>query len=171
MENEPTKVTFEESQDRLKLTIPVRRNKLFLALYSLSLITWLVMLAIVIGYLLRGSSSGFVQVILLLIWIGFWLFLGRFLWKRWQFEVASREILFIEPTQLIIRRPVSILGLTTAYDLNHINPFYYSDKHNCLAFDYAYVHVYFGRSLTEDEGKRLIRELNGRLFPNHDPDN
>ena len=126
------------------------------------------MLAAVLIYLLRGLSSTFVLTVILLLWLLVWLWFGRFLWTRWQFHAANREVLFIESEQLIIRRPVSILGLTWVYDISHIEGLYYSEQHRCPAFDYAYQHVYFGRSLAEDQAKSLIEELNRRRFPTDD---
>jgi hypothetical protein len=102
---------------------------------------------------------------LLLIWLVVWLLLGKFVWTRWQYQAANREVVFIDDEQIIIRRPVSILGITTAYDINYVSPFYYSDKHNCPAFDYAYMHVYFGRTISALEAQQLIDQLNFRLFP------
>ena len=75
------------------------------------------------------------------------------------------ENVFIDEEQLVIRRPVSILGLTWAYDLNHVSRLYYSKQHKCPAFDYAYLHVYFGRSLNEEQAQFVIGELNDRYFP------
>jgi hypothetical protein len=128
------------------------------------------MLAVVVVYLLRGMSSGFVLTVLLLIWMGIWFWFGRFLWSRWQYHAANREILFIDEEQVIIRRPVSILGITTSYDLRHVSPFYYSERHNCPAFDYAYYHVYFAHGLPAEAAHELIAQLNGRYFPDEDED-
>jgi hypothetical protein len=60
---------------------------------------------------------------------------------------------------------VSILGLTWVYDRSHVSRLYFSDQHHCPAFDYAYLHVYFGRSLAEPAARQLIDDLNGRYFP------
>ena len=123
------------------------------------------MIIIVISYLLRGQSTSLTLSALLLIWLVVWLLLGKFVWTRWQYQAANREVVFIDDEQIVIRRPVSILGITTAYDINYVSPFYYSDKHNCPAFDYAYMHVYFGRSISIQEAQQLIDQLNFRLFP------
>jgi hypothetical protein len=74
-------------------------------------------------------------------------------------------VLFVEAEQVILRRPVSILGLTWVYDRSHVSRLYFSEQHRCPAFDYAYLHVYFGRTLPEEEARRLIEELNKRYFP------
>ena len=136
--------------------------------YTVSLVVWLGMLVLVISYVLRGLSSSFVLTALLVLWTIVWLWFGRFLWRRWQYYAANREILFIDSEQIIIRRPVSILGQTTAYDIAHVSPFYYSDQHNCPAFDYAFLHVYFGQSLAREEGRELVAMLNTRYFPDSD---
>ena len=128
------------------------------------------MLVAVLAYLLRGLSSSFVLTIILLIWMVIWLWFGRFLWSRWQYHAASREILFVDDEQLVVRRPVSILGLTWVYDISHISGLYYSEQHGCPAFDYAYQHVYFGHQLDEAQAKLVVNELNRRFFPNMAPE-
>jgi hypothetical protein len=82
---------------------------------------------------------------------------------------ASRELLFIDDEELVYRRPVSLLGHTAAYDLAHVTPFYFSDVHNCLAFDYAYLHVYFGYDLPRESAEALIAEVNQQWFPDMMP--
>lgn len=166
---QPTSKTyfFEERNDGLKLTIPIKVQWLLLIIYSTTLIAWLAMIIVVLTYLLQGRSSGAVLTILLFGWLLAWMLLGRFLWNRWQYHAATRELLFIEADRLIHRRPVSIFGITTSYDWEYVSPFYYSDKHKCPAFDYAYMHVYFGRSLKRGEGESLVNQLNERYFPDH----
>jgi hypothetical protein len=156
---------YEVSPERLKVTIPLKVNWILFTLHSLGLAVWLVMVWLVITYLFRGLSNSFVLTVLILLWLAFWLWFGRFLWNRWQFFAANREILFIDKEQLIVRRPMSIFGITNAYDMKYVSPFYYSDKHNCVAFDYAYAHVYFGHSLDETAAKAFIADLNRRYFP------
>lgn len=158
-------IEFEETPQRLKVVIPINVGWLPLALHTVALLVWVGMLVIVLVYLFGGRSNSFVLTTLLLVWLLIWLWFGRFLWRRWQYHVATREILFIDEEQLVLRRPVSLLGLTTAYDFQNVSPFYFSDKHSCPAFDYAYLHVYFGRSLPADQARELVAELNKRCFP------
>jgi hypothetical protein len=155
----------EEGDERLKIVIPFGVDGPALALHSLAMLVWLGMLIAVLIYLLRGLSSSFVLTAILVIWLLIWLWFGRFLWTRWQYHAANREVLFIDPDQIILRRPVSILGLTWSYDMGHVSRLYYSDQHRCPAFDYAYLHVYFGRSLPEKQAMSLIEEMNRRYFP------
>ena len=126
------------------------------------------MLIGMLAYLVGGNSPSIVLTFLLLLWLAVWFVFGRFLWKRWQFFAAGREILFIDQEQLIVRRPVSILGITSAYDMAHISPFYYSDTHKCPAFDYAYSHVYFGQQLSREDANHIISEVNPRWFSEPD---
>jgi hypothetical protein len=159
-------IIFEENEQRLKVIIPTGVNWPVFILHTVALLVWLGMLIAVLVYLVRGLSSSFVLTLILLFWILIWLWFGRFLWTRWQYNAANREVLFVEPEQFIIRRPVSILGLTWVYDIKHIEGLYYSEQHSCPAFDYAYQHVYFGRTLDEDQARSLVDELNRRYFPN-----
>jgi len=170
MLSEINNIIIEETEERLKVIIPVRINWLLLILFTAVLVVWLGMLLVVLLYLIRGMSSSFVLTAILVIWIVIWLWFGRFLSTRWQYQAANREILFIDDDLLIIRRPVSIFGLTTSYDRQHIGPFYYSENHDCPAFDYAFLHVYFGRSLEKEPAKELLEALNNRLFPGLEDD-
>jgi len=126
------------------------------------------MVIVILVYLIEGNSSSIVLSALLILWLVIWLVFGRFLWKHWQYYAAGRELLFIDQEQLIVRRPVSILGLTSAYDMAHISPFYHSDTHNRPAFDYAYLHVYFGQGLTRQDSEQLVSKINQRWFPEPD---
>ena len=165
-----TSYIIEEADGKLKVTITIRRNWLFLIVYSVAILVWIAMVAVVISYLLRGWSNRFVLTILLLLWLLIWFWLGRFLLNRWQYQFASRELIFIDDEQLILRRPVSLFGLTSTYDRQHVSQFYLSDKHNCPAFDYAYAHVYFGQSLESESSRNLVRDLNDKYFPEESND-
>ena len=112
-------VQIEDSSERTKIVIHRRAKKTLLTIYSIALIAWLVMMLVVALYLIQGQSLGAVHAILIIIWAGIWLIFGRFLWNRWQYEAANREILFFERGQLIIRRPVSLFGITTVYDASY----------------------------------------------------
>lgn len=158
-------VTFEQSNGRLKVVIPVRYNWWLFGLYTFGLIVWLVMLVAVLNYLIRGQSSRIVLTLILILWLIVWFWFGRFLINRWQYQAANREIIFIDSKELVLRRPVSIFGLTNSYDISHVSPFYFSERHSCPAFDYAFTHVYFGQSLDQEQAKELINNLNQRYFP------
>ncbi len=165
----------EEDEERLKIMWPSPHNWFLLGLFSLALSIWLVMLTVMAGYLisdvmLAGERYSFLLSAMLLLWLLIWVQFGRFLWKRWQFYAANREILFIDEERLIIRRPVSVLGITNAYDMQHVSPFYVSDKRSSPVFDYGHQHIYFGDALTEDEARGLVDEVNGRFFPDLDDD-
>jgi hypothetical protein len=168
-------IQLEETPQRLKISWPLQRPYLLFALFSVAMIVWLVMLVGMLIYLVRdvmgaGERFTFVFSVMLIIWLLVWLWFGRILNKRWQYVAANREILFINETELIIRRPVSIFGITDAYDMQHVSPFYLSEKHNCPVFDYGFQNIYFGRDLPQIEARLLIDLLNGRFFPNWDDD-
>jgi hypothetical protein len=158
-------ILYEQRPEWLKVTLPGQRNSALFALYSLLLIIWAAALVIVVGYVLREPGFGWVNIALVLLWALLWLWFGRSLWRAWQYHAATRELLFINREQLIVRRPVSILGPTQSYDMAHVTPFYFSPKHGCPAFDYAFQHVYFGQGLPATIGQELVVELNRRFFP------
>lgn len=163
-------LSFEENDQRLKVIIPLRRNWLLFALFSVSVIVWVVMAVIVLVYIFRDVLPNrerytFVLTVMLIVWLVLWYYMGKAVWKQWQYYAANREILFIDPKMLIVRRPVSILGITDAYDMKYVNPFFFDQKHRCPTFTYGSQRIYFGRALAEAGAHSLIRYLNGRFFP------
>lgn len=159
--------------EQLKAVLPIRRNWAWLLLYSVLLILWAAGLIWGIIFTVRdiafsGERYAIVFTIMLLIWLYLWYRLGKIVWKQWQYYVASREILFIDKKLLIIRRPVSLLGITDAYDFDYISPFFHSAEHGCPGFDYGKQRIYFGQGLSEEASQQLVDFLNGRYFSFYD---
>lgn len=167
-------IQFEENKERLKIVLPVKKQWIYLVLYSIMLLLWVGMFiyGLIFTWQIAFSGERFAFVFtVMLVGLLYILFrLGKVVWGQWQYYAAYREILFIHQEMLIVRRPVSIVGITTAYDRAHVTPFYYSDKHSCPAFDYGHQHVYFGHDLLADPAKRLIGYLNARYYPHRDED-
>ena len=69
-----------------------------------------------------------------------------------------------------MRRPISIWGNTDVYGMEHVTPFYLSDKPRALAFDYGYRHVYVGEALSPEARAGLRQFLNSTYFPGQDED-
>lgn len=167
-------IQFEENKERLKVVLPVKRRWGYLVLYSAMLLVWVGMAVFGLVFTWQMAFSGerfafvFTVMLLILLYLLYWL--GRMVWGQWQYYAANREILFIHKEMLIVRRPVSIFGMTTAYDRAHVTPFYYSEKHHCPAFDYGHQHVYFGHDLAIAPAERLIGYLNARYYPHYDED-
>ncbi len=168
-------IVIEEQESWQKVTLPAERSPWLFALYSLLMLVWLVMTGfIVVGLFSRfGFAEArpiFVAVwrILLVIWLVVWLWFGRrWIWRTWQYYAASREILFINRDTLIVRRPVSILGVTDAYDMQHISPFFLDAEAPAVGFTYGTLPIRFGRGLTAGEARSLANVLNHRYFPGH----
>jgi hypothetical protein len=167
-------VTFEETPERLKIVLPVRRNLFLFLLFSLCLIAWLVTLFIVARFLIRdvwdmGGRFAFLMTVMLLIWGVVYYYLGRMLWQRWQYVAANREIVFIyKGEQVVVRRPLSIFGITTAYDFEHVSPFRYHDERHSLAFTYGQRLAHFGYGLARAEAQQVVDYVNYRFFPEDD---
>lgn len=166
-------VTFDTRQpERLKVTLPVKRNWFLFLAYSLMLLTCIVLLvgsilfAIQIGT--SGESYAFAFIFLILLFLFALYRLLKFVWRQWQFYAADREILFIDQQMMIIRRPVSILGVTDAYDWQHVRPFSYNEKFNTPMFEYGQRNIFFGQSLSREQADKLIWGLNDRYFPEYD---
>jgi hypothetical protein len=165
-------VHFEKTPDRLKAVLPAKRNWWWFALFSILVLIWLVGLVWGIIFTVRdiafsGERFALVFTIMLLVWLYIWYRLGKILWKQWQFYAADREILFVEKERLIVRRPVSILGITDAYDMNHVSPFFYSEEQHAPAFSYGHQRVYFGHGLDQASARQFVRAVNRVAFPDH----
>jgi hypothetical protein len=164
-------VHFEQTPERLKIVLPVRRNWPMLLLYSGLVLMWAVMLIwgiIFLGQIiLSGESYRFVFAVMILLLLLILFRFGRYLSRQWADYLSNREVVFINQEELIVRRPVSIWGNTNVYDMEHVLPFYESDQPVALAFDYGYRHVYIGEALTAEARQALRRFLNQTYFPAH----
>lgn len=164
-------VHFEQSPQRLKIVIPVRRQWPLFLIYTILEITWLVMLVGGLIFLWQVAFSGeryaIVFAIMLLVLLLILFRFGRFLSRQWATYATNREILFINREELIVRRPISIWGNTDVYDMQHVTPFYLSDRPRALAFDYGYRHVYVGEALSPEAQASLWQFLNSTYFPDH----
>ncbi len=167
-------VTLEENTERLKIVVPLKRKWIYLAVYSLLLATWLAMMVYGLIFTWQMAFSGarfaFAFTFLLLLLLLVLYRLGRTIWRQWQYFVAGREILFLFADHLVIRRPVSLLGITTAYDRPYIRPFYYDESQHSPAFEYGNLYVLFAVGLSQPDAEELVRFLNGRYFPDVDED-
>ncbi|MEZ4516331.1 MAG: hypothetical protein R3C44_05650 [Chloroflexota bacterium] len=165
-----TDVHFEQTPERLKVVLPVKRNIPLLILYTVLVLIWLAMMVGGIIYTIRIAFSGqpyaFVFTVMLLVLLSILYRFGRYLLRQWANLATNREILFINKDVLIVRRPISIFGNTDAYDMQHVTPFYISEKPAGPAFDYGYRHYYFGEALSPQTADELIRFLNETYFPN-----
>ncbi len=167
-------VHFEQTPERLKIVLPVRRQWPFLILYSILAVSWMVMMVwgvvFLVQILFSGQSYRFLFALMIVIMLLILFRFGRFLMRQWAQFFSNREILFINREELIVRRPVSIWGNTDVYDMAHVAHFYQADHPKALAFDYGYRHIYVGEALTADARQALLRHLNQTYFPNYDQD-
>ena len=167
-------VIFEESEDRLKIVIPLKRRWPYLLIYSILLLLWFGMLIYGLIYTWQIAFSGerfaFAFAVMLVIFLFVLYRLGKVIWRQWQYYVANREILFLYEDHMIVRRPVSLFGITTGYDREYVRPFYFDEKRNSAAFEYGHLYVLIGQTLERLEAEKLIGFLNGRYFPDYEDD-
>lgn len=160
---------FEQMPDKLKITLPVKRNWPFLVIYTLLVVMWLGMMGYGVIFLGRilfsGESYRFVFAVMIIILMFILFRFGRFLFRQWGEYLSNREIVFINTEELIVRKPVSIWGNTTAYDMQYVSPFYASEKYGALAFDYGSRHIYIGEGLAPEAQQSLRGFLNRIYFP------
>lgn len=161
-------VHFEQTPERLKIVIPVKRDWPYLVTYTILVLLWLGMLVGGIVYLIRilysGQSYRFLFALIILVLLLILFRFGRFLWRQWAQFSSNREVLLINQEEFIVRRPVSIWGNTDVYDMEHVTSIYSDDTLGALGFDYGYHHVYFGKSLASESRQTLGRFLNETYF-------
>lgn len=162
-------VHFEQNPERLKIVMPVKRNMPMLLLYGILTGVWLVMMIGGVIYTVQIALSGeryaFVFTIMLAILVLILYRFGRTLRRQFGYYLAGREILYVNNEQLILRRPVSIWGITDLFEMKHISRFYRAEEEDAAAFDYGYHHVYFGQGLTAESQAQLAQLLNQRYLP------
>ncbi len=164
-----SEIRIEETEDQTKIILPVQRNWLLVGLYTLALVIWVVGLIVIMLSMFDEGRTAVLNC-MVLVWLLIWGLVGKTLWKQWQRYISSREILFLTDDRLILRRPVSMLGSTDAYDRAHLSPFNYDDNRHAIGFDYANHRISFGHTLSIDDAHALINQLNGRYFPDWDAD-
>ena len=167
------RISFEETSDRLKIIIPIKRQVIYWTVYSILLAMWLYGSfwgSRQLFQFVRNGNYGFeglylfAYFVILIIIAIFWFYLGRMVWRRWQYHTATREILFFYLDKVIVRRPLSLLGSTDAYEREFVSRFQYDTKLNCAAFNYGTYRIPVGLSLDEATSKALIQEINSRCF-------
>lgn len=168
-----TPISFEENDERTKIIIPLKRQWGYWLVYTVLLLAWLGGTGLAlqqVAAIVRSGNYGFQGlllfayiVILVILAVG-WLWLGRQIWRRWQYYTANREILFFYADKLIVRRPLSLLGITEAYSRQHVTHFRLDDKMNCPVFDYGSYRIPVGTTLDEDTAVAFIEQINSRFF-------
>ncbi|MCA9875774.1 MAG: hypothetical protein KC441_19015, partial [Anaerolineales bacterium] len=93
------RITLQDKPEWLKIVLPVKRNWLLLAIFSLALLVWVGMTVWMLIFLVRdvimpGPRFAFLLSIVVLLWLVLWYFVGRSVARRWQYFAADREILF-----------------------------------------------------------------------------
>jgi hypothetical protein len=172
-----TNIIIEETPQWQKIVLPAERNWYLLAFYSVAMLIWLAMLGIVVVGLFqplgieRPFISGLVWKVVLVFWLVVWLFFARrWLWRNWQYYAAGREILFVNPEEFVVRRPVSVFGITNVYDMSHIDHVYLDPEEGSPSFQYGVRPVHFARGVVENGAQELVSLLNHRYFPQEDDD-
>lgn len=172
-----SRISFEENAERVKITIPLKRVWGYWLTYTTLLLVWLASSGwaiFTLSGIIRSGRYGFEGVflfawfVIILIIAGFWFYMGRNIWQKWQYYTANREILFFYKEKLVVRRPLSLLGVTDAYDRKHVSPFKFDLKFNSPAFDYGTHRIPVGTTLNQSESKALIDHLNERFFPDYE---
>ena len=167
-------IEFEENNERLKITLPVKRNWILFGIYSIVMLVCLGLMVSGLMYTARIAFSGerfaIVFTIMLLLLLAILFYFMRFVWHQWQFYASPREILFINKEMLIVRRPVSILGITDAYDMQYVKPMVYDPKYRGVSFQYGSQPRLFALGLAESQVAEMVAYVNGRFFPAYDDD-
>lgn len=164
-------VHFEQTPERLKIVLPLRRKWPFLVSYSALALSWIVMMiwgsVYLVQILFSGQRYRFIFALMILVLLLILFRFGKFLMRQWAHYLSGREVVFIDREELIVRRPISIWGNTDVYDMAHVTHFYATDSPKALTFDYGYRHIHIGEALTEAGRQALLRYINQIFFPDH----
>jgi hypothetical protein len=88
------------------------------------------------------------------------------LWRNWRFNIASRELVYVNKDVFQIHRPAPIRSLADAFDMRYMSPFLANEKYSCAEFQYGKVkRQLFGLGLEASEVPILVNFLNRRFFP------
>ena len=170
-------IFIEEEDQWQKVIMPAEKSAPLFIFYTIALILWAVAMVWMVYELFqpfpieRPFFSVFTFRAFLLGWIWVWRwFAKRFLWGFWQYYAANREILFINDEEFIVRRPVSLLGVTNVYDMKHITAIFYDEKKESPTLQYGVRPIHFGQALTPSESTELISMIAHRHFPHLEED-
>lgn len=164
-------VSFGEGDERLKVVMPLTRNAPYTMVYAVLLIVWIgATIALLVRLLQQPIASMefvyiLVYLLILAVWAYIWYRLGKHVMRYLGYYGATREILFVNEETLIVRRPLSLLGVTDAYDMAHVGLFQFNESRHAIAFDYGSRGGLFGSGLDRIEAERLADYLNKRYFP------
>lgn len=159
-----SEIQIDAHEDKTKIILPVRRNRLLVGLFSIALIIWLVTLVIIALSMFDEGRTAVLNC-MVLVWLVLWGFIGKSLSQQWQRSISPREVLFLAADRLILRRPVSIFGSTDAYDRAHLTPFKYDNDRHAISFDYANHRIAFGHTLPVADAQQTVQQLNTLYFP------
>jgi hypothetical protein len=170
-------ILIEEEERWQKVIMPAEKSTFLFIFYSIAMILWAISTIWIIYQIFQplGIDRPFMtKAIYRLIWFGllvtwYW-FAKNFLWGFWQYYAANREILFINEEEFIIRRPVSLLGVTNVYDMKHIEAIYHDEEKDSPTLQYGVQPVHFGQALSTKEGIELISMLTHRHFSHLEDD-
>lgn len=167
------RIAFEENSERLKIIIPLQRQMPYWITYTVLLLGWIagsIWALIRLGQFIFSGNFGFeglylVAYFVILAIIGlFWFYVGRMVWRQWQYHSSNREILFFHVDKIIVRRPLSLLGVTDAYDRQFVSRFRFDERVKSPAFNYGTYRVPVGITLDEETARALVQEINDRCF-------
>jgi hypothetical protein len=180
---EPTKprATVTEDPERLRITIPAKRNWLLIPFLSLWLCGWLVGEVAVPLSLITGSDPRHAPPFLFaVVWLTLWTVGGGFALYTLFWQLFGKQMIVINPATLTIReaviRPVRSrqLDLTQVRDLRvspmSFNPWDYGGAMQfwgigggVMAFDYGAKTYRFGAGVDEAEAKQLVHQVKRRF--------
>ena len=117
------------------------------------------------------AALGF-EHLFLLVWFVMWTVGGAFVIYQLLWNLAGRELIWIDATGLRIRRDVLGFGVTRFYDLNAVSnlrvapwePLRRRQRGGKIRFDYGAKTVAFGESMDEAEARLLVADIL-RYFP------
>jgi hypothetical protein len=165
------------SAQGFEISIPAKRNVLFLLFLPAWLVGWCFGEVFVTRELIFGNSDA--PDLFLGAWLVLWTIGGATALYAWLWMVKGREVILLRADALVVRRELFGLGPMREYDLMHTrnlrfaqntwNPYDWSTAMQfwgvgggSIAFDYGSRTVRIGNSVDEAEAREIIKDLNAR---------
>jgi len=182
----------EDTGSRLVITIPSRKNWLFIPIMGVWLIGW-AFGEIMVGGIIISSIFGLrgfdgPPALFLFIWFTFWTIGGAFIIYAFFWQIVGKEEIEVTSYSVTISQVLTMFRRSKEYASEHIkdlrtspvgmNEIYnnwsrsvaiYGMGNGVIAFDYGAGTIRFGNGIDEAEGKQIIAEIQQR-YPHYRSD-
>lgn len=172
--------TVSDEPGGLRIIMPVKRNWFLILFTGFWLCGWAVaesVVPVVLYQQVRAGTLG-LESLFLLAWLGCWTVGGGFAIYAWLWNMAGKEVVFLNGMSLIVRREIYGFGRSKEFDLAHLRDLRCSPQGygpwnassngwgisgGNIAFDYGARTYRFGTGLDEAEAKHIVKAIKQRV--------